>query len=274
MIRHGKKSKNGQGRPGHFPAWTGTGQRCRLLEEGAVQTARGSQPHRKGLLPGCPLSETIRSHSGDAGHGPRLIHHRRFGKHRRSQPSPESQQSDPRGSLGKVGGPMLQIAIGLKTFSSNLKACWGFDSMYQPNYFQKGQDIEPMWLQVMVHCVQSNPDIQFLFNYSGDPDTTRHSVKLLRDLKAARRRHPAPYDRYRRPESHRRPRQGPQGLSHHHYESRRHGAQPMVQAVVREHFPDLTRCLPQPGGLSFSSSCQFSGPMTLSPMITTDFASG
>jgi hypothetical protein len=82
------------------------------------------------------------------------------------------------------GGPMLQIAKGLKTFDSNLKACWGFDSMYQPNYFQKGQDIEPMWLQVMLHCVQSNPDVQFLFNYSSDPDTSRHSVKLLRDLKA------------------------------------------------------------------------------------------
>ena len=39
-----------------------------------------------------------------------------------------------------------------------------------------------MWLQVMVNHVQQNPQVQFLFNYSGDPDTTRHSVKLLQDL--------------------------------------------------------------------------------------------
>ncbi len=82
------------------------------------------------------------------------------------------------------GGPMLKMAMALKKCRPNLKACWGFDSMYQPSNFKKGEDIEPLWLQFMQDCAKSNPDVQFKFNYSGDPDTTNHSVVLLRNLKA------------------------------------------------------------------------------------------
>jgi hypothetical protein len=96
-----------------------------------------------------------------------------------------SKSTTPTLSLNKLilaahsggGRVMLEMGGALSTFKSNLKECWGFDSMYQPTVYDKAKKIiENEWVQF----ANNNSGVKlYFYYYAGDTSGTRqHSTKL------------------------------------------------------------------------------------------------